>query len=463
MLLYLIFIRDYNFMVMTLIYFIVALLLLITIHEYGHFLVARFCGVKVLRFSFGFGKVLARWHDKKGTEYAWSLVPLGGYVKMLDESEAEVAPHERHLAFNNKSVWARIAIIVAGPLFNFLFAFAALWLVLVIGIKSLAPIVDQVTPDSIAAKSGLQANDEIIQFNEKPINSWRDFQYALMPLIGSDETIRLRVKSVVDNQQKMLLLPLKNWALDPKNPDPLQSFGILPFIPDVPPVVGEVVPDTPAADAGLQVNDRILQMNGKPLTDWLDLVEFISKNPNQPLTLSLMRQGKPLTISLTIGSKDNDGTTSGFLGLRSQKVDWPKQWLRLDRQNRFAAIGTAFNQTINLSAATFSLMGRFVTGKLALQSISGPVGIAQGAGESGRSGFVYYLSFLALVSISLGVLNLLPIPMLDGGHLLFCFIEVIRGKPLSETTRSIGLYLGLFFLAGLMILALSNDISRLTS
>lgn len=450
-------------MVMTLIYFIVALLLLITVHEYGHFLVARLCGVKVLRFSFGFGKVLARWHDKQGTEYAWSLVPLGGYVKMLDEGEQDVAPEERHLAFNNKSVWARIAIVIAGPLFNFLFAFVALWLVLVIGIKSLAPIIDKVMPNSIAAESGLQANEEIIRFNDTPINSWRDFQYALMPLIGSDEIVRLQVKSLSDNQHKTLNLPLKNWSLDSKDPDPLQSFGIVPFIPGIPPVVGEVVDNTPASEAGLQVNDRILQMNGKPLADWLDLVEHVAKNPNQPLVLSLIRQGKPLTLNLTIGSKENDGKTTGFLGVRSQKVNWPKQWLRVERQNPLAAIGTAFKQTVDLSTATFSLIGRFVTGKLALQSISGPVGIAQGAGESGRSGFVYYLSFLALVSISLGVLNLLPIPMLDGGHLLFCFIELIRRKPLSDTSKTIGLYLGLFFLAALMILALSNDISRLTS
>lgn len=450
-------------MVMTLIYFIVALLLLVTIHEYGHFLVARLCGVKVLRFSFGFGKVLACWHDKKGTEYAFSLIPLGGYVKMLDESEGEVPAHERHLAFNNKSVWARMAIVIAGPLFNFLFAFIALWLVLVIGIRSLAPIIDNVTPNSIAAKAGLKANEEIIKFNEKPINSWRDFQYALMPLIGSDETIRLQVKSLTDNQQSTLFMPLKNWTLDPKNPNPLQSFGITPFEPNIPPIIGEVVNDTPAARAGLKVNDKIVQMNDEPLDDWVDLVNYVSKNPDQPLKLSLLRQGKPLIISLTIGSKDEDGISSGFLGVRSQVPAWPKQWLRVERQNPITAIETAFTQTINLSVATFSLIGRFITGKLALQSISGPVGIAQGAGESGRSGLVYYLSFLALVSISLGVLNLLPIPMLDGGHLLFCVIEVIRRKPLSDASKSIGLYLGLFFLAALMILALSNDISRLTS
>ncbi|CDZ76774.1 Regulator of sigma E protease [Legionella massiliensis] len=450
-------------MVSTLFYFFLALLLLINIHEFGHFIVARLCGVKVLRFSFGFGKVLARWYDKRGTEYAWSLLPLGGYVKMLDEAEGEVPVNERHLAFNNKSVWARIAIIVAGPFFNFIFAFVALWLVLVIGIQSLAPMIDDVKPGSIAAKAGLQAKEEILALDNKPINSWRDFQFALMPLLGSQAEIPISVKSLDNTQRKNLVLPLANWELDSKKPDPLGSLGIVPFIPKIPPVIGEVVADTPAQSAGLKQGDIIKQLNGKPLDDWLDLVEFVRLHPNEQLSLLLNRQGQDETVSLHIGSKGDKGQNEGFLGLRSQAVNWPKQWLRLERQGPIDAMGTAFRQTVELTGATFSLIGRFATGKLAMQSISGPVGIAQGAGESARSGLTYYLSFLALVSISLGVLNLLPIPMLDGGHLLYCIIELIRGQPLTDGVKSIGIYMGLIFLVGLMLLALSNDISRLTN
>ncbi len=450
-------------MVLTLFYFFLALLLLITVHEYGHFLVARLCGVKVLRFSFGFGKVLARWHDKKGTEYVWSLFPLGGYVKMLDEGEGEVPAEERHLAFNNKSVWARIAIISAGPVFNFIFAFLALWLVLIIGIRSLAPMIDEVKPGSIAAQAGMQAKEEILTLDGKKIRSWRDVQFALMPLLGSDKKISITLKPYDNRQIKTLILPLANWQIDSKKPDPLGSLGIVPFIPKIPPIIGEVVAESSAARAGLKKGDLINQMNGKPLDDWLDLVEYVQKHPDEALILAYSRNGQNKQIKLVIGSKGNYGQKEGFLGLRSQNVNWPKEWIRIDRQGPLEAISTAFNQTSDLIGATFSLIGRFATGKLAIQSISGPVGIAQGAGESGRSGLSYYLSFLALVSISLGVLNILPIPMLDGGHLLYCFIEIIFRRPLAEGVKSVGIYLGLVFLLGLMLLALSNDITRLTN
>ncbi|MBA2655731.1 MAG: RIP metalloprotease RseP [Tatlockia sp.] len=450
-------------MVSTLFYFILALLLLIIVHEYGHFIVARLCGVKVLRFSFGFGKVLARWHDKKGTEYVWSLVPLGGYVKMLDESEAEVPASERHHAFNNKSLLARVAIISAGPLFNFIFAFLALWLVLVIGMRSLAPMIDEVKPGSIAALAGLQSKEEILSLDGKKIASWRDFQFALMPLLGSNEDVPITVKSLATNHQRQLTLDLKNWAIDSKKPDPLGSLGIVPFIPKITPIIGEVVNNSAAEAAGLKPGDLIQQMNGKPVNDWMDLVEFVKAHPGDSIVLIFSRDGQVHSVSMKITSKIDKGQNEGFLGLGSKKIDWPKEWLRTDRQAPLKAAATALKQTYELTAATFSLIGRFASGKLAMQSISGPVGIAQGAGESGRSGLTYYLSFLALVSISLGVLNLLPIPMLDGGHLLYCAIEILFQRPLPDVVKSIGVYLGLIFLLGLMILALNNDISRLVN
>ncbi len=448
--------------ILTLFYFILALLLLIVIHEYGHFLVARCCGVKVLRFSFGFGKVLASWHDKRGTEYAWSLFPLGGYVKMLDETEGEVSESERPLAFNNKSIWARMAIIVAGPLFNFLFAFIALWLVLVIGIKSLAPMISDIKPGSIAARAGLTPQQEILSLDGKKISSWRDFQYALMPLLGANESVAIRVKSLTNHQQQTLILPLENWQVDVKNPDVLESLGITPFIPTVPPIIGEVVEESPAQSAGLQTGDVINSVNGHAISDWLVLVDFVKQHPNQRLKLVITRQGKHKTYAVKIGSTINNGRVEGALGVRSQRVDLPPHWLRLQREAPLQAIKTAFEQTVDLSAATFKLIGRLATGKLPIQSISGPVGIAQGAGESARNGLSYYLSFLALVSISLGVLNLLPIPMLDGGQLFYCLVEMIMRRPLSEGVKSVGVYLGLVVLVTLMIVALSNDLSRLT-
>ncbi len=449
-------------MLLTLGYFTFALLLLIIVHEFGHFLVARCCGVKVLRFSFGFGKVLASWHDKRGTEYAWSLIPLGGYVKMLDEAEGDVPENERHLAFNNKSIWARIAIVLAGPLFNFLFAFVALWLVLVIGIKSLAPMVDDIKPGSIVARAGLTARAEILSLDGRKVTSWHNFQYALMPLLGTTEPVPMMVKSLIDGQEKTLILPLADWQIDVKKPDILASLGIVPFLPTVPPVVGEVVADSPAELAGLHVGDVITSANGKNIVDWLVLVDFVKQRPNERIVLTLTRNGIHEKIVVNSASVKNNGHVEGVLGVRSARVDWPPHWLRTDREAPLQAVSTAFFQTAGLTGTTFALIGRLVMGKLSLQTISGPVGIAAGAGESARGGLTYYLSFLALISISLGVMNLLPIPMLDGGHLLYYLVELIRGRPVSDGFKSIGIYFGLAFLVTLMIIALKNDLTRLT-
>ena len=449
-------------MIFTLLYFFLALLLLVIVHEYGHFLVARCCGVKVLRFSFGFGKVLASCRDKQGTEYVWSLFPLGGYVKMLDETEGPVPEQERHLAFNNKSVWVRIAVVLAGPLFNFLFAFFALWLVLVIGIKSLAPMINDIKPGSIAAQAGLTAKQEIIALDGKKIASWRDFQFALMPLLGTTNPVEMTVKSLVDHQKKRVTLPLDNWHLNVKHPDVLASLGIDPFIPSIPPIVGEIMPNSPAKEAGLQKGDVIKSADGIEMSDWILLVDFVKQRPNQTIKLVITRQGTLKTFTVPIASMKTNGKEEGFIGARSLPVDWPPHWLRIQREAPIAAVGTAFQQTLGLTGATFGLIGRLVMGKLPIQSISGPVGIAQGAGDSARHGLSYYLSFLALVSISIGVLNLLPIPMLDGGHLFYYLVEIIKGRPVSDGLKSIGIYLGLALLATLMIVAVTNDISRLS-
>lgn len=449
-------------MLVTVFYFILALVLLITIHEYGHFLVARLCGVKVLRFSFGFGRVLFRCKDRKGTEYVWSLWPLGGYVKMLDETEAPVPKKDRLLAFNNQSLMKRVLIVVAGPLFNFIFAFFALWLVAVIGMYSLAPIIEAVKPNSIAAVSGFSAGQEITALAQQPIASWRDFQLGLIPYAGSDATVAVTVLDRKTGVKKTLTLPLKNWALNHKKPNVLKSLGLEPFVPKIPAVIGATMPDMPGEKAGLKAGDIILSIDGKTISDWLDLVDYVQARPNTTTVITVKRQDKSMPVPVDIGKKLNGSEAVGFVGLMPQQVRWPKRWLHLQKEGPIDALVSSAQQTWALSQTTLVFIGRLISGKLSVKMISGPVGIAQGAGDSGRSGLVYYLSFLALVSISLGVLNLLPIPMLDGGHLLFYLVEFIKGSPLSEQTR-IGLtYSGIVLLIGVMILAVTNDIMRLT-
>jgi len=446
---------------MTLFYFLLALLLLVTVHEYGHFIVARLCGVKVLRFSFGFGKVLFRCHDKHKTEYAFSLIPLGGYIKMLNEEEGPVLEAEKHLAFNRKSLGVKVAITIAGPLFNFLFAFFAIWLVMVVGIASLAPMIDNVIPGSIAARGGLTAQQEIVAFNGHPIMSWRDFQYELMPFIGTNESISVTVKSMRDNKKTTHQLALDSLKMDTQNPDLLKSLGIKLFIPRVPPIVGEVIPGTSASIAGFKEGDRLLSVNKKVISDWLEVVNLVKNSPGKKLSFEVDRHGQRQTISTEVGVTHSNGQEVGLLGVRSKQVSWPKDWLRIQREGPIDAMATALHQTVSLTGTAFSLIGRLVTGKVSLDGISGPVGIAQSAGESARGGFSYYVSFLALVSISLGVLNLLPIPLLDGGHLLFYCIEFIRRRPLTMEFKSAGMVVGSLFLMGLMVFALKNDLGRL--
>ncbi len=450
-----------NIMFETLFYFMLALLLLVIVHEFGHFIVARWCGVKVLRFSFGFGKVLFSKRDRRGTEYAFSAIPLGGYVSMLDETVAEVPAHERHLAFNRQPLLKRVAIVLAGPLFNFLFAFFALWLVLVIGIQTLAPLIDTVIPGSIADNAGLTAKQEMLALDDKPVGSWREVQFVLMNRLGSTGTLSMRVQPFGGGKDKTVQLSLAHWTLNPKKPDLLGSFGIVPFVPKIPAVVGDVLPDSPAALAGLRTGDLITVVNGRPLKDWMQLVALVREHPDETMTLSVMRQGISKTVIVRIARDTHTGQHVGVLGVRSQPMDWPTHWWRWQRETPWRAMQLAFRETVDLTGATFAFIGRLCSGKLSLRTLSGPVGIAEGAGESARQGLTHYLTFLALVSISLGVLNMLPIPMLDGGYLLYYLAEFVGRRPLSAVLKTTGTYLGFMLLIALMIVAFCNDLARL--
>lgn len=443
-------------------YFLLALIILITFHEFGHFIVARWCKVKVLRFSLGFGKVLYGFKDKKGTEYALSLIPLGGYVKMLDEGEGYVKPEERHLAFNRKPVWQRIAIVSAGPLFNFLFAFIALFLMFTIGIKSIAPIIAEVKPGSVFSEASVKNNSEILSFADKPIHSWRDFQFAIMPYIGkSNGVVRVNLKDLQNNKPYSVNLPLQNFVINSSRPDLLNSLGIVPYIPDIKPEIAKVNPESVAEKAGLKPQDVITKINGVVINNWFTLAKYIKEHPDTWLVIDFERNAKPQSLRVKTDSTKFKGKNIGVLGISSGKLSIPENYIRTDRQNPITAARIAFIQTFELTKSTFVLIGRLVTGKISVKSLSGPLGIAEGADTSAKGGISYYLLFLAIVSISLGVLNLLPIPILDGGHLLYYLFEIILGRPLSLRMQAFGSYLGLILLVIVMTIAISNDLFRL--
>lgn len=449
-------------MLWTVFYFMLALFLLVTIHEAGHFLVARRCGVKVLRFSFGFGPVLFSWRDKHGTAFTWSLIPLGGYVKFLDDVLDDVPEHEKHLMFRAKSLQARVAIILAGPLFNFLLAWVAFWCVAVIGMTTLAPIVGQVKSGSLAEASGFEADQEWTSVNGTSVQSWRDVRYTLMPYMGSEGLLDVTVRSRTKGGLQHVQVPLGVWSVPLPERDPLEHLGIEPRLPRITPKVAEVFPGSPAEKAGLREGDEVLAVDDRVIHDWRTFVFYVKNHPDQSITLKLKRAGLEENKVIPLGHHMQDGRLEGLLGVRSARGDWPQDMIRMQRDNPLRAVLTASKQTWLFTEATLAWMSRMIQGHVAIKNLSGPVGMAEGAGDSARGGLVYYLSFLGLVSIGLGVLNLLPIPMLDGGHLMYALIEGLTGRPLSERFKMVSVSLGLILLMALTAVALKNDLVRLT-
>jgi len=451
-----------NTILISIVSYFVGLAILITVHEFGHFWIARRCGVKVLKFSIGFGRALFQYRDRKGTEFILGMIPFGGYVKMLDETEGPVKADQRKFAFNRQTVWKRVAIVIAGPLFNIIFAVFAFWMMYLIGIKALAPVAGHIEPGSIAAKAGLKNGDEIIRVGHVEIQDWRDFQLRMMTQIGRERVeIGTQPFAGTDGQPKSLTFDITNWQLDPNHPDLLEGLGIDPYLPPIKPIVAEILPDKPAFRAGFQKGDFILSVDGKPLSDWRDFVKQVRHSPGQTLSVEIKRGSETKTLVVNVAEAKEDGTAIGVIGLQSQAVTWPENLIRYHRFSLPKAFVKALSETGNISMMSFQLIGKLVTGNVSLRSISGPIGIAEGAGQSASIGIASYLGFLAIISISLGILNILPIPMLDGGHLLYYLIEILRGKPVTDVTREWGARLGLVALLGLMLVAIFNDVSRL--
>ncbi|MGL6454803.1 sigma E protease regulator RseP [Aeromonas caviae] len=440
--------------------FIVALGLLVAVHEFGHFWVARRCGVKVERFSIGFGKAIWRRLGKDGTEYVLALIPLGGYVKMLDGRVDELKPGEEAQAFNHKSVWARMAIVAAGPMANFVFALFAFWLMFMIGVPSVKPVVGEVRPASIVAEAGILPGMEIVGVGGEETGDWESVTYALISHLG-DDSVQLKLKAANTSYAVDKTLQLVGWKFDPDKESPIGSLGIVPLGGKVLPVVEAVVPSSASEKAGLQIGDRIKGVDGEAITEWAQFVERVQQSPAQPLQVTVERGGSEMTLTLTPDGKKVKGQLVGFVGLSPQLVPLPDEYRTLLQYGPLQALWHGVQKTWSLITLTFDMIGKLIGGIVSLDNLSGPISIAKGAGSSADYGLVYFLGFLALISVNLGIINLFPLPVLDGGHLVYFLIEAITGKPVSEKIQEVGFRIGAAILMLLMGIALFNDFARL--
>lgn len=444
--------------------FIFAILLLVSLHEFGHFWVARKLGVKVLRFSIGFGRPIFLWHGKDGTEYAIAWLPLGGYVRLLDEREMEVPAAEKHLAFNNKPLLTRFLVLVAGPLMNWVLALLLFWLIFVIGFEQLKPVIGKITPASIAAQAGLQSNQQITQVDGSATPSWQKVLLAVVYRLGETNTMQINAVSENSTQAQNYLLNLKSWTVNGLNPDPLESLGIVPYQPFIPPVVAMVQKNSPAAKAGIQVGDQIVAFNDTTITDWQELMSYVQKHPGENIRLTLKRAGKQQIIAAQIGKKLATNFKSyGFLGIGPAPVDYPAEMKIKRHYSIFDAWKPAWQETNSFTFFNFVMLGKMAMGRISMQSLGGPVTVFTSAKDALKQGIVTYFSFLAIFSTMLAAINILPIPGLDGGHILFLGIEAIRRRPIAINTQILAWRIGMIFLIAIMLQATVNDLIRLFS
>ncbi|PMV25936.1 MULTISPECIES: sigma E protease regulator RseP [unclassified Pseudomonas] len=440
---------------------LVALGVLVTFHEFGHFWVARRCGVKVLRFSVGFGMPLLRWHDRRGTEFVIAAIPLGGYVKMLDEREGEVPADQLDQSFNRKTVRQRIAIVAAGPIANFLLAMVFFWVLAMLGSQQVRPVIGAVESDSIAAKAGLVAGQEIVSIDGEPTTGWGAVNLQLVRRLGESGIVNVVVREQGSTAESPRELALDHWLKGADEPDPIKSLGIRPWRPALPPVLAELDPKGPAQAAGLKTGDRLLALDGQPLGDWQQVVDLVRVRPDTKIVLKVERDGAQIDVPVTLSVRGEAKAAGGYLGAGVKGVDWPPSMVREVSFGPLAAIGEGAKRTWTMSVLTLESLKKMLFGELSVKNLSGPITIAKVAGASAQSGVADFLNFLAYLSISLGVLNLLPIPVLDGGHLLFYLVEWVRGRPLSDRVQGWGIQIGISLVVGVMLLALVNDLGRL--
>jgi regulator of sigma E protease len=422
---------------------------------------ARLVGVKVLRFSIGFGKTLFRWHDRKGTEYVIALLPLGGYVKMLDETEEPVPANETHLAYNRQPFYKKFLIVAAGPFTNIFCALILYWLIFMIGFTTMKPIIGAVQPASIAAQAGLTKGEEVVGINHHPITAWTNLILRLLSHIGNEDKVDIDVINPANHAVQKHTLDLSHWQLNGLTPDPLASIGITPYMPNIPLIIGKIADDSPAASAGFLHGDKILAMNHHAVKDWSDIVTLILAHPDEKIIFTLERNKKPVQLTVTIGHQRNLlFQKSGYLGI-GPDYQLPNDLLREVQYSPIPAFARAAQELFDFTYFNILLIGKLITGKLSLQSLGGPITIFETAGDALNIGLVSFLGFLAFLSISIGIINFLPLPGLDGGHLLIQFIEWVIRRPIPEKILLVLYRASFLLIIFVLVIALVNDVLRL--
>ncbi|MDZ7924616.1 MAG: RIP metalloprotease RseP [Marinagarivorans sp.] len=449
-------------LIQTIAVFLLVLLILVSIHEWGHFIVARFCGVKVLRFSVGFGKPFFSFYDKHGTEFALAPIPLGGYVKMLDETAENLSLEEQDKTFESRNTWQQIAILAAGPAANFILAALLFWWLALQEVTMPSPVIGAVEENSPAAYAGIEKGQQIIAIDHYPTPGRMDVYERLNYRLGETGSIHVTVR-YPDSVELIydMELVVTDWLKGIEAPDPLAGLGLSFYRPALLMKVGGVTPGSPAENAGLKAGDIVRSADQIEYSDWLAWTNYIQQHANKNIQLSVERDGIAHQLTVTPAAhKDENGLLVGRIGVYGTQEKWPAAML-IKRQLTFApAFKEAIGQTWSNTKMVLVSIKKLFVGEISIKNLSGPIGIAKVAGDSARAGFTYYLSFMAILSVYLGVFNLLPIPILDGGRIVFCVAEGLRGKPLSERVKLFSLQCGLMMMAFMMVMAVYNDILR---
>ena len=445
--------------------FLFAIFSLVLVHEFGHFLVARLCGVKVERFSIGFGKPFYKYKSKSsGTEYVVAPVLFGGYVKLLDTREKKVERKYWPLAFDHQPILQRTAIILAGAVANIIFALLAFWLMFVIGFKLPKPIIGKVESNSIASRVSMRSGEEIVKVDHSNTSNWEEVIVAMLAHIGDDDSINITTQASPMVRAHNYRLDLMEWKIDPYKPDPLLDFGIVRYMPQVLPIINVVAKNSPAAKSGLQPNDRIIKVDGKRVNDWKEFIALVKAHPEQSLQLLIKRDKKVIDLVVTTDWKFSAGWKKvGYLGVAPIHVAWPEQMVREYHYSMLSATGAAWQKLKLFVDLNYIICKKLVTGKLSFHIIGGPISILAASGQALLHGSVVFLNFLAVISLAIALINLLPLPGLDGSYAILFLIEAIRGRPLSMRLQVLLLRLGMIFIVLLIIQATLNDLRRIFS